>query len=80
MFFVVFFVLFFVVLFVVFELLVMDERCRELVQARGNAAQIRDAALEAGMKLLEDDGMARVLDGMTTVPEVLRVAKPSETM
>jgi len=61
-----------------FELLMMDDRCREIVQARGNAPEIRQAALAAGMELLEEDGMAKVFAGQTTYAEVLRVAKPTE--
>jgi general secretion pathway protein E len=61
-----------------YELLVVDDRCRDIVQARGNAAEIRHAAIEAGMQLLEEDGMAKVFDGLTTYAEVLRVAKPSQ--
>lgn len=61
--------------FGLFELLVMDDRCREIVQARGSAPEIRHVAVQAGMELLEEDGMAKVFDGLTTYAEVLRVAK-----
>ena len=54
-----------------FELLVVDDRCRELVQSRGNASQIREAALDAGMHLLATDGMLKVHQGVTTLDEVL---------
>ena len=56
-----------------FELLVVDDECRELVQSRGNAAQLRQAALQAGMQLLATDGLLKVHGGMTTLDEVLRV-------
>jgi general secretion pathway protein E len=61
-----------------FELLEMDDRCRQLVQERSNAAQVRAAAMQAGMKLLKDDGLAKAARGMTTVEEVLRVARLTE--
>jgi type II secretory ATPase GspE/PulE/Tfp pilus assembly ATPase PilB-like protein len=61
-----------------FELLVMDNRCREIVQMRGNASQIRDAALAAGMTLLRDDGFSRALQGETTIEEILRVARSED--
>lgn len=60
-----------------FEMLVVDDRCRELVQALGNAAEIRRAAMDAGMELLEEDGMAKVFAGQTSYSEVLRVAQPT---
>ncbi len=58
-----------------FELLVMNDRCRELVQDRGSAADIRQAARQAGMALLSDDGLAKVVAGLTTVEEVLRMTR-----
>jgi general secretion pathway protein E len=61
-----------------FELLVMDNRCREIVQMRGNASQIRDAALASGMTLLRDDGLSLTLQGETTIDEILRVARSED--
>lgn len=55
-----------------FELLVMDDAGRELVQSRANAAAIRDHALSAGMSLLSRDGVHKVRAGETTLEEVLR--------
>jgi len=62
----------------IYELLVMDETCRELVQTRANAAQIRAAAMAGGMKLLRDDGLAKARAGETTLAEVLRVSRTGE--
>ncbi len=56
-----------------FELLVINDACRELVQSRGNASQIRQAGLAAGMHLLATDGLLKVHQGITTLDEVLRV-------
>ena len=56
----------------------MDDRCREVIQARGNAAQVRDIGLQAGMKLLKNDGLAKAKAGLTTIEEVLRVARLEE--
>jgi type II secretory ATPase GspE/PulE/Tfp pilus assembly ATPase PilB-like protein len=39
---------------------------------------LRRTAIAEGMKTLFQDGMAKVLKGITTIEEVLRVAKPSE--
>lgn len=58
-----------------FEMLVMDDECRNIVQARGNAAQVRDTGLKAGMRLLKHDGLAKVRMGLTTIHEVVRVAR-----
>jgi general secretion pathway protein E len=57
----------------IFELLSMDDKVRARIQDRSNASDIRDTALERGMQLLRDDGVAKVLRGATTVEEVGRV-------
>ena len=56
-----------------FELLVMDDACRELVQQRANATEVRQAGLESGMHLLASDGLLKVHQGVTTLEEVERV-------
>ena len=56
-----------------FELLVLDDACRHLVQSRANAAAIRDLGLKSGMHLLAMDGLLKVHQGITTLDEVLRV-------
>ena len=56
-----------------FELLVMNDHCRELVQSRANASQIREAGMRAGMHLLATDGLLKVHQGVTTLDEVMRV-------
>ena len=56
-----------------FELLVLDDTCRELVQSRANASAIRQCGLESGMHLLSMDGLLKVHQGITTLDEVLRV-------
>ena len=56
-----------------FELLVVDDTCRELVQQRGNASQIREAGLDGGMHLLATDGVLKIHQGVTTLEEVVRV-------
>ncbi len=57
-----------------FELLMMDDRIRGLVQARETASAINRAAVEAGMHHLSDDGLAKVAKGLTTLDEVMRVS------
>ncbi|MEO1524025.1 MAG: ATPase, T2SS/T4P/T4SS family [Planctomycetota bacterium] len=56
-----------------FELLVLDDACRDLVQSRANASAIREAGLKSGMQLLSMDGLMKVHQGVTTLDEVLRV-------
>ena len=56
----------------VMELLVMDPDLDELIARRATAKELRAAALGRGFRSLADDGIARVLDGTTTLSEVGR--------
>ena len=51
---------------------------QSLVIARASSTEIREKALEQGMRTLRDDGWRRVLNGSTTLEEVLRVTEESE--
>lgn len=55
------------------ELLVMSDRIRSLILQRCSTAEIRQCAIEEGMKTMPDDGLRKVLDGITTIEECLRV-------
>ncbi len=57
----------------VFELMVMNDHIRELVLKKAPAHRIRDEALDAGMTTLRQDAMQKVLEGITTMEEALRV-------
>ncbi len=56
-----------------YELLVMNEELAELVVRRAPVADIRDAAKSSGMRELREDGLLKVLEGLTTPDEVMRV-------
>ncbi|MBV9852450.1 MAG: Flp pilus assembly complex ATPase component TadA [Armatimonadetes bacterium] len=56
-----------------YEMLTMNEEIADLVVRRAPVADIRDAAKANGMKELKEDGLAKVLEGMTTPDEVMRV-------
>jgi type IV pilus assembly protein PilB len=55
-----------------FELLLITEPIRELINMRAPAGVIRGRALELGMRTLREDGIRSILDGETTVEEVLK--------
>jgi type II secretory ATPase GspE/PulE/Tfp pilus assembly ATPase PilB-like protein len=59
----------------VFELLVMTERIREMVKDNPNIDAIRAEALKSGTILLQQDGMRVVIEGETSIEELLRVSK-----
>ncbi len=60
----------------IYELLVMEPPLREAVLGDNqiSAGRLQVLAQEAGMKLLREDGLRVVAEGLTTVEEVLRVA------
>jgi type IV pilus assembly protein PilB len=57
----------------IFEVLEMDDDIRELVMRNANSKEISQKAIENGMTTMLDDGIRKVLEGITTVDEVLRV-------
>lgn len=62
----------------IFELLIMNSKIRELTFAGASAQEIRRVAVRQGMRTLYRDGIDKILRGITTVDEVLRVAKRSD--
>ncbi len=60
----------------IFELLVVTEKIRELVKANPNLDAIRNEAVKSGgLVLLQQDGMRVVMEGTTSIEELLRVSK-----
>jgi len=55
-----------------YELLVASEPIRELVNMRAPSGVMRAKALELGMRTLREDGIRSILNGETTVEEVLK--------
>lgn len=59
----------------IFELLDIGEDLRRLIVTNPDANVLKDAALKSGMRGLKDDGWEKVLAGITTPEEVLRVTQ-----
>jgi len=59
----------------IFEVLKMDDRVRELVVTRPPSSSVRMLAREGGMMTLWEDGMLKVLNGTTSIDEVMREAE-----
>ncbi|MBI3088234.1 MAG: type II/IV secretion system protein [Candidatus Omnitrophica bacterium] len=57
----------------IYEFLMVDETIQELILRRASSAEIVRAARAAGMRTLRQDGWAKILQGITTPEEVLRV-------
>ena len=61
----------------IFELLRMSSGVRELAFQGASTPQIRAEAIKEGMTVLYDDGIRKVLSGVTTIEEIFRVAQKS---
>jgi len=57
----------------VFEILVMSDEIRALTLKRASSMEIREQATKLGMVPMLQDALAKILQGVTTVEEVLRV-------
>lgn len=55
------------------EILIMDDRIRQVVAASGGVLALRDTAIQSGMKTLMGTGLEKAARGITSVEEVLRV-------
>jgi len=57
----------------IYELLIIDEKIRQLTVKNADAQSIKNQAIKSGMRTLREDGTQKVLAGMTTVAEVLMI-------
>ena len=57
----------------VYELMTINDEIRELIVHRAPLADIREASKANGMHELREDGLEKVLQGITTPDEVMRV-------
>jgi type IV pilus assembly protein PilB len=55
-----------------YEVMAMDDTLRKIVLANGSTAELRAAAVGAGMVTLRESGLRAITEGRTTVEEVLR--------
>jgi type IV pilus assembly protein PilB len=56
-----------------YEMMLVNEEIAELMVRRAPLADVREAAMANGMKTLKQDGLRKVLEGVTTPDEVRRV-------
>lgn len=56
----------------IFEIYVLNDESRHLINSKAPAAELRRQAREMGMRSLREDGARKVVAGMTTPDEVIR--------
>jgi type IV pilus assembly protein PilB len=59
----------------IFELLVIDDKFRDMIHTDTSVSSMRRAFRESGRDTLFDDGIKKVIQGITTIEEVLRVTE-----
>ncbi|HEY8748591.1 MAG TPA: ATPase, T2SS/T4P/T4SS family [Tepidisphaeraceae bacterium] len=59
----------------IYELLVMDDSLRDMVTRSPDVNLLRKLCRERGLVTLREDGFAKVMQGLTTVDEILRVTE-----
>ena len=59
----------------VFEVLEVSKEIRRLISEKSDADAINKVAIDEGMNSMLDDGLEKVLKGLTTIEEVIRVTK-----
>jgi general secretion pathway protein E len=61
----------------IYELFVIDAEAKRLIHAADSEHKLREHAIRQGMTTLREDGMRWVLEGVTSLEEVVRVTRES---
>jgi general secretion pathway protein E len=59
----------------IFELMVLDDEIRRLIGTKADSSVIKQAAVAHGMVTLKQEGAERVIQGHTTMEEVMRITQ-----
>lgn len=62
----------------IFELMVMNEGLRRAIMVNPEVGAVKELARKGGMKTLREDGITKILDGKTTISEVIYSTKKEE--
>ena len=57
----------------IFELFVIDDDVRQMINKRTSTFILRQKAREVGMRTLREDGVRKVLAGLTSAEEVISI-------
>jgi len=64
----------------IYEILLVGESIRDLIVQKASAEAIKNKALSLGMRTLRQDGWAKVLEGVTTPEEVMKVTQEEKEL
>jgi len=57
------------------ELLILNDEIKKKILAKADATQLQSCAIQSGMQTMHQDGLSKVLQGITTIEEVVRITK-----
>ncbi|MDD5595489.1 MAG: GspE/PulE family protein [Candidatus Omnitrophica bacterium] len=60
------------------EIITISASIRDLIMNRASSQQIKQKAISEGMRTLRQDGLRKVIEGITTFSEVIRVTQQEE--
>ncbi len=63
---------------VAYEIMIVDDEIRQLIVKASDGGTIKKKALEHHMKTLREDGVAKLLSGITTIEELMRATQSDE--
>jgi len=55
-----------------FEIMVFNDEIRDLIMNQASTALLREAGVKNGMRLLRENGLAAIYDGITTIDEIAK--------
>ncbi len=62
----------------IFEIFLINDEIQKMIFSKQSAEALRAKGRENGMRTLREDGMRKIISGMTTIEEVLRVTMGDE--
>ncbi|MDT7906494.1 MAG: type II secretion system ATPase GspE [Candidatus Calescibacterium sp.] len=61
----------------IFELFLIDDDIRELINSKADSMKLKIVGISKGMRTLREDGILKVIKGITTIQELARVIQES---
>jgi type IV pilus assembly protein PilB len=55
-----------------FEIMLFTDEIRDLIMNSASTALLREAGVKNGMRLLRENGLAAIYDGITTIDEIAK--------
>jgi len=63
----------------IFEIMLFNDEIRDLIMNQASTGLLRAAGQKTGMRLLRDNGLAAIYDGVTTIDEIVKETMMEET-